>query len=386
VRSSRHAAWLACACGALVSSSVGAQEDTGDGWRVEQFASRVTLFAQEGRGIQSQSEPDEQLRGDERTLIFQPTLHSLIRSDRNVRHDVTIPVDIVSAASPDALDAVTTASRDNEAVTLDIVSSIRTDRGWYVPIHWGGHIEENYWSGIFGFGVLVPMADDNATFRASVDTIFDTFDPISPTGFDAGLAHRLTMSVNIGFSQILSPTTIVSGAYGLTNQYGRLETTHNSVPNFEGKRVGDLFPRTRMRHAFSVDLRQAVPDSRTFFEGNYRFYVDDFGILAHTLQLGATQYIGDIWLRGHYRFHTQSAPYFWTEVTSLGQNDRAPRTADSDLEALDAHEVGGTLRLFFDRLGALTAESSYVQFGYAHYWRTNGLSVHVGSLEWGQTF
>jgi hypothetical protein len=62
------------------------------------------------------------------------------------------------------------------------------------------------------------------------------------------------------------------------------------------------------------------------------------------------------------------------------------RTSDSDLETLDAHEGGINVRWFFDRQGALTVRSSYVQLGYVVYGRSTGLAMHVGSFDFGFGF
>jgi hypothetical protein len=186
---------------------------------------------------------------------------------------------------------------------------------------------------------------------------------------------------------MLSPTTIVSGTYTFTGQFGHLETTYNSVPLASGAgRLADRYPRSRGRHALTAELRQALPDTDTFLGLSYRFYVDSFGAIAHSARLIATQYLGDLWLRGHYRFHHQDAPSFWMASAPDDLPAWAPRTADSDLETLDAHELGLNARWFFDRRGALTARSSYLQLGYLYYWRSNSLRSHVASLELGVGF
>jgi hypothetical protein len=136
----------------------------------------------------------------------------------------------------------------------------------------------------------------------------------------------------------------------------------------------------------TAELRQALPDTDTFLGLSYRFYVDSFGAIAHSARLIATQYLGDLWLRGHYRFHHQDAPSFWMASAPDDLPAWAPRTADSDLETLDAHELGLSARWFFDRRGALTARSSYLQLGYLYYWRSNSLRSHVASLELGVGF
>ncbi len=377
---------FALASGAALPSGAVAQDGE---WEVENARFRFAVFQQEGRGVQSQWRTQEDgvsRRGSEHAWIFQPIGSFRLRQDRNAVHNVAIPVDIVTAASTDGLDAVTSESRENEAASLDVVSSIRTSEHTTVHIHWGGHLEEYFGSGTLGTAIETSFAEDNATLRVGVETIQDVFDPIQPDGRDIGLVQRQTWSVHGALSQLLSPTTVVSGGYTFTGQIGVLETTYNSVPTFDGDRVGDYLGRTRGRHTFTANVRQAIEETRTFLSLDYRFYVDSFDALAHTARLTVTQYLGDLWLRAHYRLHDQQGPSFWTDRIVGDIPPWQRRTGDSDLESFTAHEVGGSVRWFFDRRGALTASSSFAQLSYLYYGRSNSLESHVGAFDLGFGF
>lgn len=359
--------------------------DRENSWAVERFATRLSVLAQDSDGgYQSQWGMNRAGPGSELLWVLSPTLYTRIRQPGGVTHDIYLPIDIITAASPDALDAVSSASRDNEAFDLDIYSRARTDEDTTLSLHWGAHVEEQLRSGYGGIGVVREMAEDNAVLSFSLDGVVDVFDPTQFNGWDPGLDERFTLGANLSLSQLLSPTTILAGTYGVTGQMGTLQTTYNSVPFEGGDRIGDSMPPHRMRHALSLRLSQAIPDSRTYFNLGYRFYVDDFDILAHTLDGSITQYLGrDFSLRASYRFHTQTAARFWTPLFRAGTPLDAYRTADSDLSAFDAHELGATLRWYWDRVGVLTASNSYLEASYHHYERTNGLYVNVFSIGWG---
>ena len=53
--------------------------------------------------------------------MINPIARLGLRQNERVRHVITFPVDIVTSASADALDAVSRASLWNEAATLDMV-------------------------------------------------------------------------------------------------------------------------------------------------------------------------------------------------------------------------------------------------------------------------
>jgi hypothetical protein len=358
-----------------------------DGWALERFATRFAVFQQDSApgGFQSQAGPMDRHRpGSEYAWIIQPMLYARIRQDARIHHDVYLPVDIVTAASTDALDVVSTASRDNEAVNVDIYSTFEETSDRRFTLHWGGHIEEPLRSATLGLQASIDLADDNAVFAVSADGIVDFVDQVQFTGYDPGQTQRFTGTVNASLSQLLSATTIAAVSYGLTGQAGLLQTPWNSVPITGGDRVGDLFPHTRMRHAIVGRIAQAIPDTRTFLAAQYRLYIDSFGVLAHTPEANVTQYLGDVVsLRVSYRYHTQTAVSFWSSLLPTGYDLLLPRTADSDLAALDAHEIGGTLRWYYDAGGALTARSSYLEASYYHYERSNGLFVNLMSIGWG---
>lgn len=351
--------------------------------RIDRFGARLSVFHQTGRGHQSQADQDSLGRGNEFTFIANPVIYAHLSHAEGVgiSHDVYIPIDILTAASTDALDAVSTASRDNESFTLDVTTTVEDGADERFLLRWGAHIEEELKSVNLGVGTSLDFADDNALLVLTVDGVLDIFDPVQPNGVDLGLTERLTLSVNATFSQLLSESTTLTLVYGLTGQIGHIHTPWNSVPRENGIRVVDLFPPSRLRSAATVRLAQAIPDTRTFFQGSYRFYVDDYGAIAHSAEGIATQYLADdTWLRATYRFHSQGAPYFFTTLFPASGTFQDYRTADSDLAPLDLHEAGVSLRYFYDRNGQPTDTSGWIELGYTYYGRSNSLEIHMGTL------
>jgi len=385
VRAATEHALLALLALTVLPSVARAQADD---WTFERFGYRFGLFEQDGRGIQSRAGVDTMGPGRESIWVFQNILDFQVRQDRNAVHNVTIPVDVVSAASTDALDAVSTASRETEAGTLDVLSSVRDGPHTTYQVRLRPHFEEHWLSFGAGGAVVHSFAEDNATFAAGFELRMDAFQKIGPAGHYTGDydGSRVAATVYTSISQLLSPTTIVSAGYSLTGQFGVLETTYNSIPYGQGSRLGELLPRTRARHALSGELRQAIMETHTFLSAEYRFYADDFGAWAHTARGVVTQELGDLWIRAHYRFHYQDAVDFWTPWLPADFETWRPRTADSDLATFHAQEISASVRWFFERRGALTFRSSFLQIGYLYYWRSNGLRTHLATVELGLGF
>ncbi len=349
---------------------------------IDRFGARLSILNQTGRGYQSQASPDAEGRGSEYVFIANPVLYTHLTQRDGVQHDVYLPIDILTSASTDALDAVSTASRDNESFTLDVTTTIDDGPDSRLLLHWGGHIEEELKSITAGLGTSLDFADDNATLLLAFDSLIDIFDPVQWNGVDLGLTQRLTLSLNAVLTQLLSETTTLTVSYGLTGQIGHIHTPWNSVAREDSaRRTGDYFPPSRLRQAATVRLSQAIPDTRTFLNAAYRFYLDDYGVVAHSAEALATQYVSDdVWLRAQYRYHTQGAPYFFMTSFPASAWIRDYRTGDSDLAALDLHEVGGSLRYFYDRHGQPSATSGWVELGYTYYGRSNSLEIHMGTI------
>ncbi|MCB9593754.1 MAG: DUF3570 domain-containing protein [Sandaracinaceae bacterium] len=380
----RASAWALVGLLTFASAAAAAQADEPT---FEYAGYRFGLFNQRGRGLQSRAANDSAMPGSEDAWIFQSILDFQLRQDRNAVHNVAIPVDVVSAASTDALDAVATASRETESVDVDYLLTLRDTEHTTYQLRMRPHLEEHWHAESLGGAILHSFADDNAVLRVGAELTLDSFDKIGPAGFHSGpWVHRFAATFHAGISQLLSPTTMVSALYQFTAQFGFLETTYNSVPYEQGGRIEELLPRTRGRHSISGELRQAILETGTYLMLSYRFYGDSFQAYAHSAQATVTQELGDLWLRGHYRFHYQDAPEFWMAYAPVDLQLWEPRTADSDLETLYAQEIGLNARWFFERQGALTARSSFVQVGYLYYFRSNGLEMHLGTVEIGIGF
>ncbi|HYQ46597.1 MAG TPA: hypothetical protein VER11_31730, partial [Polyangiaceae bacterium] len=157
-RSLRLACLLACGCFGIAAA--GQAEPASDAAilgqgsqspRVDEFRLRMTSFYQDGHGYQSQAGTVAG-PGSERALIVQPMMLVGIRQSARIHHEVVVPIDIVSAASANALDVVSHASAVNEAIGIELNSrfDLTDDDQLTSNITW--HEEEPFGSGSFGLG------------------------------------------------------------------------------------------------------------------------------------------------------------------------------------------------------------------------------------------
>ena len=181
---------------------------------------------------------------------------------------------------------------------------------------------------------------------------------------------------------MFTPTTVANINYGLTVQEGELGNTWNSVPLAAGGRGAELLPTERVRHAVVGRLAQFLPWNGAL-RAYYRFYADDWGIVAHSVEGQVMQRLTpQIYVGALYRFHTQTGPFFFTTLASA---DATLRVADSDLAPLQSHTVGGKIVGDLPLTGGL-ARILHYELEYDHYFRTNDLRMNIVTCALGLRF
>jgi hypothetical protein len=367
-----------------------AQAVTPPAYEIESVRVRYTHYAQTGLGYQSAAGPPGQ-PGSEWLRVEQPQAEVTARLGERLTERIWVPVDSVTAASPDHsrfgkpydyVDTVTTASAATLSSTLDTFTTYRWDRATDLSMRAAFHIEEPFESWIVGLGASRSFAEDNTVVGVSANQILDWFDRFDLDGNRHGRATRSSSNVNVDVTQVLSPTTLANLAYGGTLQVGELSNTWQSVPLSDGTRGEERLPPHRLRHAAAVRLAQWLP-----WEGallvSYRAYLDSWDITAHSTEASLAQRIyRGLTVRGTYRFHWQSAPDFFT--ISADPMATGYRTADSDLGRLHAQTVGG--RLILDLPMARRAHELHVDIGYERYWRSDNLQVSFTTCALGLLF
>jgi hypothetical protein len=384
---------LACLTGSaradepLGAAVLGAPPDppTLSSLRVEAVNFRITSFFQDGHGYQSKAGPTVLGPGSERLLVFEPQGEIILRQGSLFTHRVLLPVDIVTAASPDALDknrpdAISQASRQNEAGSLAFSSTLHVDPHTDLTLNNGMHFEEPFRSWHVGLGASHSFAEDNAVISGNVLEIVDWFDKFDIDGNRDGRLTRTSSSANVGLTQILSRTAVAHVDYGITLQLGALGNTWNSVPLASGLRGGEILPKHRVRHALVGRVVQGLPWDGSI-RGSYRFYADDWGIVAHTVEFELAQRLSRVfYVKANYRVHFQQGAYFFT---TLAPDDFSLRTADSDLAPLGAQTVGLRLAADFE---APPFKMLHLDVGAERYFRTNDLSINIVTCGVGYRF
>ena len=181
---------------------------------------------------------------------------------------------------------------------------------------------------------------------------------------------------------------------GYTAQSGFLATPFHEVilaptPAFPaGEHVVERLPDSRTRLALGLRLNHTF-SKRVVQRLHYRFYDDDWGIRAHTVEAETHFKLPlerEVWGLPILRYHTQTASdYFGLPGTFTGAEPF--RTADRDLSEFVSHKLGLGLRLQFRRQkSGFLSKLRSLETRLATYSRDDGLDSISFSLALGWRF
>lgn len=161
----------------------------------------------------------------------------------------------------------------------------------------------------------------------------------------------------LGLTQVITRNLIMGLSYEAVADEGYLNNPYRSVRYLDPGdptnwlTQSEVYPETRASNAVALRGKYYLP-YRAAVSGEYRFFTDDWGIDAHTVELGYVQPFRSKWLFDlKYRFYTQSAADFYSDLFPY-QNAQNYLARDKELSTFQSHgpHVGVTYT-FLDRQG-----------------------------------
>jgi hypothetical protein len=156
-------------------------------------------------------------------------------------------------------------------------------------------------------------------------------DRLSPT--DALLFGRIehankdSVSASFGITRVINRNALIQTGIQLTKQDGFLSDPYKEMW-INGSIEFDHRPDTRTAFSWNSRYRQYFVGSDAALHADYRYYNDDWGVSAHTLELTWKQPLGTHFeLAPSIRYHSQKAADFYIPAVT---NGRQPRYWSSD--------------------------------------------------------
>jgi len=286
------------------------------------------------------------------TRVVQPMLDADLEVGENGQlqgHTLVDAITSASAASGAAGAAFTETRTQFGANYTHDLGTMRLGGGFR---HSG---EPDYTSDFFTLSLESDFAQRNTTVGINLARGMDSIDNSgSQGGISAIISGELdTTLVSTSLSQILSPNSIASVSYDLSYLEGFQQNIYRTVVA-GGMVQPERVPETRLRHALAGTLRYYVDASDTALIANYRFYFDDWGILANTPEVRAIQefFSGKLETHISYRYHRQRAADFYKKVYNSGDVSVEPYLTDDDkLGRVRTHTMGLKVAATLDLLG-----------------------------------
>jgi hypothetical protein len=272
-------------------------------------------------------------------------------------------VDAVSSAS---VDIVTQAS---PKVMHDTRHQVSTSLQHKIDAYTltGGYSfskENDYLSHTINVGLADELFDKNTTLGLGYGVSLNT---VGRAG-DENFSRQLTSHhVSASWTQLVNPRTAAQVTYELGYEDGFQSSPYRFVPVRMSLDAAPEFwlpesdPLSRWKHAIVLAANRAVGDSSSI-QGDYRFYIDDWGITSHTIGARYFFHLGkrtEVRLRE--RFYTQTGASFYQAVYTQPMQYMA---YDRELSPLWSNTFGAKLSyLFTDRIeGELKVDVFYYYY------------------------
>jgi hypothetical protein len=304
-----------------------------------------------------------------------------------------VGIDYYTSASSVKIDTrVSSASSSDVRVYPSINASVENIKTGLIL---GGNLafskEYDYSSIGGGLHFTKTSRNKNTEFGARANIFLDTYWQIVASEFRANLPSgqkqkgeigntpRNTYDLSLTLSQILSKKFQIALTLDVSYQEGLLSTPFHRVYMNDGSLLREKLPDARFKIPFGFRANYFAGE-RLIIRSFYRYYHDDWGMKAHTLQLEMPYKVNSTYsVSPFYRFHKQSAiDYFAPKDEGVAGSEFF--TSDYDLSGVNSHFYGLGIRYtpFKDIFGLFAISQLELRGGL--YNRSDGLNAGMVSL------
>jgi hypothetical protein len=298
------------------------------------------------------------------------------------------------------IDYYTSASSDN-IDPLSISGASREDLHIYPSLSWNVKndvlkttqglslsysTEWDYESRGISFNYSHSLDNDNREVSIKGGAFFDTWEVILPSELRTGgggrgrgvFKNRNSYNLSLGVSQVISQRLqamlVVEPAY----QHGLLSTPYHRTYFTNGTHTVERLPGNRIKLPVALRLSYFAGD-KTIFRSFYRYYMDDWGMKAHTVNLEATyKFTPFMSISPYYRVSRQSAVSYF-QAYKQHSPTAAYYTSDYDLSGFTSNFVGAGFRMAPPNglLGMRYLNSLELRYGYYARLRNTDFSTNL---------
>ncbi|PJJ60236.1 DUF3570 domain-containing protein [Hymenobacter chitinivorans] len=340
-------------------------------------------------------------RGTEHLTNLTPTIILNVPLDTLSRLSANLGMDVYASASTDRIDQVLSSPSSSDTRFHADFGYTRQlpGRRSIVGLGAGVSTEYDYKSVNVAASWAQTSRDGNRELSVAGQVFFDQATIIRPVELrtngrkEDGSAPRQSYNLSAVLSQVLTQRLQVSVSTELVYQKGLLSTPFHRV-YFQGSTGAlgeakvEALPGSRFKYPVGLRLSYYASDL-VLLRGYYRFYNDDFGIRAHTLELETPVKITPFFVvYPFYRYHTQTQARYFAPYLQHQPGEQF-YTSDYDLSGFSANKLGLGLRYspvygigrFKTPFGGRIAQFKALDLRYAHYRRSTDLTADIFSAD-----
>jgi len=316
------------------------------------------------------------IRSDsDRTTVIAPRVRGQVAIDEQTEISAVYSVDVWTSASIDIMTSASQVPVTEQRDEIDLaVDHELTDVTLTLAYRYS--VEPDYVSHGVSGGFGYDFADNNATLAVGLSASSDAVGRAGDPDFDRASG---TVGARFSFTQVLSARSLAQVVYEVGRVGGYqvspyrfvaiggngLCTSSVTSPGLAALCVPETSPGARLRHAVALEAKHALSESLSI-DGMYRFYLDDWGIVSHTLRgEGVFSLDAETLLAVSYRLYLQGPADHYQPRYDVPQTYV---TSDKELSTLSSHRLGLELEHTWttERSGALTAALSLGGIYYAY--------------------
>jgi hypothetical protein len=336
--------------------------------------------------------------GTEKLTDFANTLElKLISTDKKGRvHHIAgeLGIDHYTSASSDKIDpsTVTSASYSDTRIYPSLAYNVENkEKGIIIGGIASVSKEFDYSSFGIGLNVAKISKDKNREIALKMQAYFDTWDVIYPvelrpnnrqfSGREGSNSNspRDSYSASLSLSQVINKRMQVALLMDGIYQQGLLATKYQRIYFTDNSEQVENLPGKRYKLPVGFRLNYFLGD-RFIVRSYYRYYMDDWGVKAHTIDLEVPIKINPyLSVSPFYRYYTQTAADYFApyKAHTVGETFYS---SDYDLSAFQSQFFGAGIR-YMPGKGVLgISHWTMLEIRYGHYTRNTGLHSDIISL------
>ncbi|HEX4877947.1 MAG TPA: DUF3570 domain-containing protein [Chitinophagaceae bacterium] len=235
-------------------------------------------------------------------------------------------------------------------------------------------------------------SNKNGEFTAKAQAYFDQVKYILPVELRTGgggnprdeeddysSRSRNSFSGSLSYSQVVNQRLQLLFIADLVYQKGYLGLPFHRVYLNNSTVVVENLPDTRMKIPLGFRANYFLGD-KIVLRSFYRYYHDDWGLTAHTVQLETSLKVTPFFsLTPFYRYYSQTAVDYFAPIYAHKTTEQY-YTSNYDLSGFNSNFYGGGFRISPPKGVFGIKRLNMLELRYGHYTRTNGLKSDIISM------